>query len=549
MDALKRAEQEKREAARKLEDASPAPRLEPRSGTDPTDQHHIHYEPPPAPRPHELSLEPVSGEFASSPEGGVPAQESAQNLGSEDVTFNAPGEQLLNMQLNVSQPIVTPPKLTPSGLADQIVPEGSEDGDRTFHGFGVDAPAPVVPGMYEETMRGTTETPIESPGYDETLPGVSAAQLAKDIGTRDQPTPVAAETVFVAGRSREESSGLKWILGGLTVVMLCAAGIWYYLTVTPVARNVPSPWVARGIESLPAVRGEAGLPVTDGAEIPGAVPVTDAVPLAPEAAGGPPPETLAATAEAVAPVPGTAAGTPAAVPAVAAAPAAVLPVEQAPAAVATAPAAPSTNATAPSLVRITRETNISAQERMVREAYALYQSGDLAGAQSIYQAVLNDAPDNIDALLGSGAIAMRNGDTAKAVELHGRVLQLDPDNETALAVLVGLNKSVDLNAAESAINSLIKDNPEQAFLQYTLGNIYAAQQRWPESQQAFFEAYRIDSSSPDYALNLAVSLDRIGQRQSALDYYNTALRLAELHPASFDPSAILARIQSLSATP
>ena len=550
MDALKRAEQEKREAARKLEESTPAPRLEPGPGAEATDQHHIQHEPGAGARSRELSLEPVSGEFESPEAGAGPAAESAQpSRSSEDATLNATGEQLLSMQLNTSQPIMPPAKPAPSGLADQIIPVEMDDGDRTFHGFGADPFAPVVPGMYEETVRGDMETPVEGPGYDETLPGVSAMQLARDIGTRDQPTPVAAETVFIAGRSKEESGALKWVLGGLTFVMLSAAGIWYYLTVTPVARNVPSPWVARGIETLPAVHDEPGLPVTGGGEIPGAVPVTEAMPMAAataSATGGPPPEVaISAAAPAVA-VPGATTETPAAsVPAAESPPAAV---DVTPATVATAPTAPAMTATAPSLVRISHETGVNAQERMVREAYGLYQAGDLAGAQSIYQAVLNDAPDNIDALLGQGAIALRNGDTAKAVLVHGHVLRLDPDNDTALAVLVGLNKSVDLNAAESAINTLIEENPEQAFLYFTLGNIYAAQQRWAESQEAFFDAHRIDSSNPDFALNLAISLDRVGQRQAALDYYNTALRLAELHPASFDPSAILARIQSLSTT-
>ena len=556
MDALKRAEQEKREAARKLEESSPAPRLEPRPGVEATDQHDIQQMPATGSQARELSLEPVSGEFANPATGASPAPESAlQPLGSEDATFNATGEQMLAMELNTSIPMAAPAKPAPSGLADQIIPPESDDGDRTFHGFGAEPPAPVVPGMYEETVRGEMETPIEEPGYDETLPGVSAMQLAKDIGTRDQPTPVAAETVFAAGRSREDSGGLKWVLGGLTLVMLSAAGIWYYLTVTPVARNVPSPWVARGIESLPAVEGAPGVPVTGGAEIPGAVPVLEVPPVAAETTVGsgiPPAGTPVSAAEPAATVPEAAVEVPpAAVPVAEPIPTPAAPLDLAPAAIATAPAAPAMTAKAPSLVRISRETGVGEQERMVREGYAMYQAGDLAGAQAVYAAVLENSPDNIDALLGYGAIAMRSGDTARAVQAHGRVLQLDPDNATALAVLVGLNKSVDLNGAESAINSLIKENPDQPFLHFTLGNIYAAQQRWPDSQQAFFEAHRIDSSNPDYALNLAISLDRIGQQQAALDYYNTALRLAELHPPSFDPSAILARIQSLStnATP
>jgi predicted Zn-dependent protease len=183
----------------------------------------------------------------------------------------------------------------------------------------------------------------------------------------------------------------------------------------------------------------------------------------------------------------------------------------------------------------------------VRGAYDLYQAGDMAGARAAYLEVLAGSPDNIDALLGIGAIALRQGETAKAVEAHGRVLRLDPDNKTALAVLVGMNKSADLNGAESAVKTLIQESPDQAFLYFTLGGIHAAQQRWPEAQQAFFDAHRTDSSNPDYALNLAVSLDRIGQKQSALDYYNTALKLGEQRPAGFDPSAILARIQALSA--
>ena len=550
MDALKRAEQEKREAARKLEDSSPASRFESESADDATGQNPIQHETAASSRPRELSLEPVSGEFASPTAGAGSAPESAPTVaGSENPTLSVTGEQPLAMQLNTSLPIAAPAKPSPSGLADQIIPEEGDDGERTFHGFGVNASAPSVPGMYEETMRGDMETPAEGPGYDETLPGVSALQLAKDIGIRDQPTPVAAETVFAAGRSREETGpGLKWVLGGLTAVMLTAAGIWYYLTVTPVARNVPSPWVARGIESVPGIQGEAGLPVRGGAGLPVAVPV-EAVPVAPvdvAAAGGLVSEPPTAAMEASVPTPG--------VPEVAAIREPAAPISAAETAAPASPPAdhaiesPAVMPAAPSLIRISREAEISDQDRMVREGYTLYQAGDLAGAESMYLAVLNAAPDNIDALLGYGAIALRRGEISKAVEAHGAVLRLDPDNDTALAVLVGLNKSVDLNGAESAINSLTKENPEQPFLYFTLGNIYAAQLRWPEAQQAFFDAHRIDSSNPDYALNLAVSLDRMGQQQPALDYYNTALRLAEHHPASFDPAAIMARIQSLSAT-
>lgn len=551
MDALKKAEQEKRESARKLEESGSIPEMQDAGGM--TDQHPV--DPAAEPtyaRPLELSLEPVSGEFAA-PE--QPAPESA----TEAPTLNVTGEQMQSMRLNTSQPLpqsTAPP--TPSGLAAELVQEDEFDGDMTFQGFDDKPAAPApIPGMFEETVAGDMDAPSESRGYDETLPGVSALQLARDIGTRDQPTPVAAETVFIAGSRKDGSGGaIKWVLGGLTLVMLIAAGAWYYLAVTPVARTVPSPWVARGIESVPVVRPEELLPPAADGEIAGAVPVPEAVTQPSPAAP------VAGVPETSVPVGVVAASETPAVPAVVAEvttapqappaepaepPAPVQPAANEPD-LAPAQVAPSISAVAPSLVQIRRESEPSSIERMVREAYGRYQANDFSGARTLYAAVLQEEPDNIDGLLGLGAVALREGDTAGAVQAHGRVLQLDPDNDTALAVLVGLNKTADLNAAESAINTLIRQSPDQPFLHFTLGNVYAAQGRWPEAQQAFFDAYRTEPGNPDYAMNLAVSLDRLGQRQPALDYYNTALRLAEQQPSGFDPAAILARIQSLNTT-
>jgi Flp pilus assembly protein TadD len=46
--------------------------------------------------------------------------------------------------------------------------------------------------------------------------------------------------------------------------------------------------------------------------------------------------------------------------------------------------------------------------------------------------------------------------------------------------------------------------------------------------------------------NLAVSLDQLGQIETALNYYRKAMALADRQPVNFNTSAILARIRSLS---
>ena len=99
---------------------------------------------------------------------------------------------------------------------------------------------------------------------------------------------------------------------------------------------------------------------------------------------------------------------------------------------------------------------------------------------------------------------------------------------------------------ESLIKLMLRDQPEAAFLHFASGNNYASQSRWPEAQQAFFEAYRLQPDNPDYVYNLAVSLDQIGQSRPALDYYSKALELADTTQVSFNTANVLARVNDLA---
>jgi tetratricopeptide (TPR) repeat protein len=198
-------------------------------------------------------------------------------------------------------------------------------------------------------------------------------------------------------------------------------------------------------------------------------------------------------------------------------------------------------------IRITRTRAVPEASRLLREAYTAFQAGDFNTARLHYLAVLEDQPENLDALMGMGAIAMKEGDDARVAEYFSRVLRLDPRNELATAALIGRQRGRDPVAMESALKNLLNARPDSAYLYFSLGNVYAAQKRWAEAQQAFFDAYSNDSSNPDYALNLAASLDRMGQREAALDYYRVALKLAEERTASFDPAPVQRRIEALSA--
>jgi uncharacterized protein HemY len=96
------------------------------------------------------------------------------------------------------------------------------------------------------------------------------------------------------------------------------------------------------------------------------------------------------------------------------------------------------------------------------------------------------------------------------------------------------------------LRQLLEQQPGAAHIRFALGRAYARQQRWPDAQQQFFEAFGAAPDNADYAFNLAVSLDHMGQGAAAAGYYRQALDLAAAGPgASFDSAAARARITAL----
>lgn len=158
-------------------------------------------------------------------------------------------------------------------------------------------------------------------------------------------------------------------------------------------------------------------------------------------------------------------------------------------------------------------------------AWEALRDNDAARAGALYQAVLTEDPDNVDALLGLGTLAARQGDTASARQYHDAVLRLAPRNATAIAALAALEGGTGADE-ESRLKTLIAQQPEAAALHHALGLHYLAGQRWSDAQAAFFSAVRHAPGNADYAYNLAVSLDRIGQRTAAIAWYRRALALS-----------------------
>ena len=183
------------------------------------------------------------------------------------------------------------------------------------------------------------------------------------------------------------------------------------------------------------------------------------------------------------------------------------------------------------------------------QAYAALQSGKLDAARQLYSDAARSEPRNINALLGLAAIAMQEGRTDEASRLYFNVLDLEPRNAYAQTGLIAMMGRADPAAAESKLKQLIAREP-LASLYFTLGNLYGDQSRWAEAQQAYFQAHQMEQSNPDYAYNLAVGLEHIGQPRLAANFYQRAVEQAKSKGRiGFNLAQAQDRIRQLAALP
>ncbi|WP_020167062.1 tetratricopeptide repeat protein [Methylotenera versatilis] len=187
---------------------------------------------------------------------------------------------------------------------------------------------------------------------------------------------------------------------------------------------------------------------------------------------------------------------------------------------------------------------------ILMDAFNAYNAGNDDVASKLYRQVLQRDVRNVDALLGLGAIAQRQGRIADANGWYAKVLEVEPRNALATSAILDSQSPTNLanqgDAAnnESRIKNMLAKQPDDANLHATLGNFYADLNQWAAAQQAYFDAFRLNASA-DNAFNLAVSLDQLGKPKLALPYYQRALQLAQSGSSNIDKNVLEARIAAI----
>lgn len=178
-------------------------------------------------------------------------------------------------------------------------------------------------------------------------------------------------------------------------------------------------------------------------------------------------------------------------------------------------------------------------------AYQAYQRGDYVTAAQGYREVLSKDAQNRDALLGLAATAQQLGQDEIAQRYYRQMLLLDPRDPSAQAALASYAPE-SAGDKESHLKSLLAEQPRSGALHFALGNYYAEQSSWGDAQQYYFNAHSLEPSNAQFAFNLAVSLDHLGQRKLAARYYQQAVQLDTSGNSGFDRAQAQQRLNELT---
>ncbi len=546
MDALKKAEREKKEAAKRLKESQE------RSGMDLTLE-----EAPPRPEAETKAEDSTEGQqpeiTADQPER---QEESAGDLSlspiEDEIDTEAPTQKIdLSKMKDPGTSGLSLEDKNDLTLDQPDLVEPVED-EETDEETGPEAPVFAInslsteedyispledSGLHELPEQTLEDSGIFTRSLDEgkTLQSaLSAEELARDMGDDpNAPLPVAAQTVFnaSAGQSSKRQF-MEWFLFvACFAVLIIAGSIFYYLKTTPEISPPIRPQMAETetatVEQITEqaqvssdVSGEFTSTET-GQEIvlddSAAQTASIGIPEKPDAIEVADKETIALRQ----PLPEHKQGQ--------------------------ENNLPNEIRVEPRVLQISRSRAVRESDLLVHDAYADYKAGNFDSAAAAYQKVLITHPENRDALLGLAAIAQNRGNQQQANQYYLRVLKNYPSDVIAKAALLASTNSKESAVEnESLLKSMISDSPDTADLHFILGNVFASTSRWNDAQQSFFEAFRLDNENANYAYNLAVSLDHLGKTQAALQYYRLAMELAESSSITLNTNVLASRIAALS---
>lgn len=165
-----------------------------------------------------------------------------------------------------------------------------------------------------------------------------------------------------------------------------------------------------------------------------------------------------------------------------------------------------------------------------QRAFARHRSGDRAGAEREYRAILKQTPDHARTLHFYGVLKHEGGEGKQAVELIGRAVRLDPENAMYHSNLgVALDRIGKREEAVSAYGKALEIQPSFPDAYLNLGASYMSQRRPKDAMACFRKAIELKPDYTDAYYNLGNLLKDFSRLKDAAKCYQKAIEIDSSH--------------------
>jgi tetratricopeptide (TPR) repeat protein len=207
-----------------------------------------------------------------------------------------------------------------------------------------------------------------------------------------------------------------------------------------------------------------------------------------------------------------------------------------------------TRADADHAVRVgDRDQQLDNLDQAAREALL---AGDAATALSLYERLTREFPEARAARLGQALALEQLGRSDEARVMYQALLQLDPGDLGTKIALLGILAERAPDEALQLLRRLARHHPDDPRLAAQIAMVLARTGDLAAAIVAGRRAVALDPGHAGYRANLAILLDRAGQRSAAIEQYQRVLELATLGGApTARLGAIAARLHHLRQAP
>jgi tetratricopeptide (TPR) repeat protein len=155
----------------------------------------------------------------------------------------------------------------------------------------------------------------------------------------------------------------------------------------------------------------------------------------------------------------------------------------------------------------------------LEQASIAFKFGHLEAATALYDNILEIDRNNQSAILGLAVILHQTDILSEAKKLYTKILSHDPLNQTALNNFLSLIGQESPEIALLELKKLESINPSMSVIPAQISVIYSNQKDYKMALQYLKKAYILSPGVISYKYNLAILLDKLGDRGNAAKLY------------------------------